>query len=126
MQVRPIAGAVTNTQIDPIGGEIYMTPRRANPQIDLRMAFGEITEAGYQPFVGKIGRHGHRQHIILLRAGHRFTTGLQALQRFAHERQIESSGTGQGQTPGLALEKGYAHDLLQFAHLMANRTLGQV
>ena len=84
------------------------------------MAFGESTEARYQPFIGKIGKHGHRQHIILLRVGRRFIAGLQLLQSFAQE----SLGTCQGQTPGLAFEKGSAHHLLQLVHLMDNRTLG--
>ena len=120
---RPLSIAMADCQVDVFAREIDMLHRRADPQIDFGMRFGEASEAVHKPFGGEVGRSGdgHRPGFLPLQQALRAHS--QAVERVAHHFQIGSPGVRNDEPLSFAAKQAQPQFGLEALHLLADRAL---
>jgi len=123
--VQPRRGtvAVANGEIDVLAREIDVLRRGAYAQVDLRMRFGEATQAMDQPLGCEVRRGGDGERATALTLQQTFGAAGNAIERVAHDGEVGAARLGDDEPLPLAVEQLYAQLALKRLHLMAHRAL---
>ena len=97
--------AVANRKIDVFTREVDMVGRRADPQIDFGMDFGEAVEPVDEPLRGKIRGGADGEHAAALALQQALGPVADAVESVAHHDEISTSRLGDHKPLSLAVEK---------------------